>query len=68
MFWIFDKMAYQNNAELIRKMEKRAKAVVNELIKRYKVPSRNIVMEWKRTEKQPYKQNDCRRVVIMNSQ
>jgi outer membrane protein OmpA-like peptidoglycan-associated protein len=48
--------------------EKRAKAVAGELITKYKVPSQNIVVEWKGAEEQPYKQNNWNRVVIMNSQ
>jgi outer membrane protein OmpA-like peptidoglycan-associated protein len=48
--------------------EKRAKAVANELIKKYKVPSQNIVVEWKGADEQPYKENNWNRVVIMNLQ
>jgi len=45
--------------------EKRAKAVANELMNKYQVPSNKIVVEWKGAEEQPYKENDWNRVVIM---
>jgi outer membrane protein OmpA-like peptidoglycan-associated protein len=48
--------------------EKRAKAVANELITKYNIPSCNIVVEWKGAEEQPYKQNNWNRVVIVNPQ
>jgi outer membrane protein OmpA-like peptidoglycan-associated protein len=45
--------------------EKRAKAVANELMTKYKVPSNKIVVEWKGADEQPYKENNWNRVVIM---
>jgi outer membrane protein OmpA-like peptidoglycan-associated protein len=56
------------NSYNMKLSEKRAKAVANELITKYKVPSQNIVVEWKGAEEQPYKQNNWNRVVIMNPQ
>jgi len=45
--------------------EKRAKAVANELMNKYNVPSDKIVVEWKGADEQPYKENNWNRVVIM---
>ncbi|MCL1938913.1 MAG: OmpA family protein [Candidatus Azobacteroides sp.] len=45
--------------------EKRAKTVANELMTKYKVPSDKIIVEWKGSEEQPYKENHWNRVVIM---
>lgn len=45
--------------------QKRAKAVVNELITKYHVSPENIVVEWKGAEEQPYKENQWNRVVVM---
>ncbi|MDR0505418.1 MAG: OmpA family protein [Dysgonamonadaceae bacterium] len=45
--------------------EKRAKAVANELITRYKVASHDIIVEWKGDEEQPYRESEWNRVVIM---
>ncbi|MDR0864173.1 MAG: OmpA family protein [Candidatus Symbiothrix sp.] len=45
--------------------EKRAKAVANELITKYKIPSQHIIVEWKGSEEQPYKEKNWNRVVIM---
>jgi outer membrane protein OmpA-like peptidoglycan-associated protein len=56
------------NSYNMKLSEKRAKAVANELVTKYKIPSCNIVVEWKGAEEQPYKQNDWNRVVIMNPQ
>lgn len=46
--------------------EKRAKAVAHELVNRYDIPTQNIVVEWKGSEEQPYKENNWNRVVIMS--
>ncbi|MCC8145812.1 MAG: OmpA family protein, partial [Bacteroidales bacterium] len=48
--------------------EKRAKAVAHELISKYKVPSQNVIVEWKGTEEQPYNVNNWNRVVVMTPQ
>lgn len=45
--------------------EKRARAVAQELIAKYKVPSQNIIVEWKGADEQPYNVNNWNRVVIM---
>lgn len=47
--------------------EKRAKAVAHELINTYGIPSQNIVVEWKGSGEQPYKENSWNRVVIMKA-
>lgn len=48
--------------------EKRAKAVAKELTTKYNVPSEKIVVEWKGSDEQPYKENNWNRVVIMSAQ
>jgi outer membrane protein OmpA-like peptidoglycan-associated protein len=49
----------------MRLSEKRAKAVASELVTKYKIPSQNIIVEWKGAYEQPYKENNWNRVVIM---
>jgi outer membrane protein OmpA-like peptidoglycan-associated protein len=48
--------------------EKRAKAVAKELTTKYNIPSDKIVVEWKGSDEQPYKENNWNRVVIMNAE
>jgi len=47
--------------------EKRAKAVAHELVNRYNIPTQNIIVEWKGSDEQPYRENNWNRVVIMSS-
>lgn len=48
--------------------EKRAKAVADELVKKYNIPSESIIVEWKGSDSQPYPENNWNRVVIVNAQ
>lgn len=48
--------------------EKRAKAVAHELVNTYQIPTQHIVVEWKGSDEQPYKENNWNRVVIMSVQ
>ncbi len=48
--------------------EQRAKAVAKELMNTYKIPSDRIIVEWKGSNEQPYKENNWNRVVIMSAQ
>jgi len=47
--------------------EQRAKAVAKELTTKYNVPSDKIVVEWKGSDAQPYKENVWNRIVVMSS-
>lgn len=47
--------------------EKRARAVAKELTSKYNIPSENIIVEWKGSDEQPYKENNWNRVVIMSA-
>lgn len=48
--------------------EKRAKAVAHELVNTYNIPTQHIIVEWKGSDEQPYKENNWNRVVIMSVQ
>jgi outer membrane protein OmpA-like peptidoglycan-associated protein len=53
------------NSYNLKLSEKRAKAVAQELVAKYNIPSQKIVIEWKGSEEQPYPENEWNRVVIM---
>jgi outer membrane protein OmpA-like peptidoglycan-associated protein len=62
-----DKETGTNNYNL-NLSEKRAKSVAKELTTKYNIPSEKIVVEWKGSNEQPYKNNNWNRVVIMSAQ
>jgi outer membrane protein OmpA-like peptidoglycan-associated protein len=60
-----DKSTGTNNYNM-KISKKRAQSVAKELMKRYKIPSGKITVEWKGSGEQPYPYNNWNRVVIMS--
>lgn len=57
-----------SDAYNLKLSEQRAKAVANELINSYGIPSNKIVVEWKGASEQPYKENKWNRIVVMSAE